>query len=322
MALIRDLREKSGAPISDVKAALVEAQWSIDNAFQALRKKGLAAATKKASRHAAEGLVGIAKGDGAAAVVEINSETDFVARNDQFRHLVGSVAAAALRAEAALPSGNIGELDIESLAAAPTTSGSSVGDAVSDVAGTVRENIKLRRAHRLSCPDGVIASYLHTSPAPGLGRMGALVALQDAQGPIGAEKATRVEELGTKLAMHAVAVKPLFLSRASVSKEALEAEKDVLREQAAKTGKPANIIEKMLQGRLNKYYEENCFLEQKFVMDDSKKVQAVVKELGQELDLDLQLSGFVRLQCGEGLEKSASKDFATEVAETLEQAVA
>lgn len=284
-----------------------------DKAAQELRKKGVAAASKKASRRAAEGLVGIATAPEAAAVVEINSETDFVARNAQFHQLVSSAAAAALRLDG-VPNGDI---PLAALESAAVDGGSSVAEAVAEVAGGVRENIQLRRGLRMAVPDGrsgVIGHYLHGAAAPGLGRIASLVLLESSStGDLGKP----VQELAHKLAMHVVGALPKYLDSGSVPASALDAERALLREQAQRSGKPDAIIAKMVEGRLRKFYEEVCLLEQKFILDDSSTVAQVVAETGKAAGVDLKLTAFARMQVGEGIEDEGKKDFAAEVAETL-----
>ncbi|KAI7839700.1 hypothetical protein COHA_006507 [Chlorella ohadii] len=317
MALIKELRERTGSPIGDVKKCLESCGWDLEAATAELRKRGLAAASKKASRHAAEGLVGVAQGDGAAAVVEINSETDFVARNDQFRSLVSSAAAAALGVTALRP-GSSAELEEAALGAAQLADGSALGDAVANVAGSVRENVRLRRGFRLAAaPGGLIGCYLHQSVAPGLGRIAGLVALESSK-PLAGDAAATAQELAHKLAMQVVGAGPKYLDRSAVPSEALQAEAAVLREQALKSGKPEKIVDKIVAGRLDKFYGEVCLLEQAFIMDSDHKVQDVLKQNSKQLGSDLSISGFVRVQVGEGLEAEA-KDFAAEVAELAGQ---
>ena len=301
LAMIKELRERSGAPVKDVKAALEEGGWDMDLAFQALRKKGLAAAAKKGGRAAEEGLVGIASGPGASALVEINCETDFVARNEKFQSLLTAAAQAVLASEdVSLADSVTHELPAEVASTLKVESGPTISEAVAEVGGTVRENVQFCRAFKLQTDCGVISSYLHTSPAAGLGRIGAMVVLEAADGsPLEGDTADKVQELGKKLAMHVTAVKPLFLDRDSVSPEALEAEKKLLTEQAAASGKPANIIEKMVTGRLSKFYEEFCLVDQKFVMDDSMKVSALLKAAGKDIGKELKLVSFLRAQVGE-----------------------
>ncbi|BDA44109.1 Elongation factor Ts [Coccomyxa sp. Obi] len=292
----------------------MEADWDLEEAYKTLRKKGVAAASKKASRHAAEGLIGIAQKPGIAALVEVNSETDFASRTEHFRNLVTTVASAALTAEAS----EDGSIDSRTLCASTSASGTSVNDVLSECAGSVRENIQLRRAHRLVCPSGVIASYLHASSSPGLGKMGALVALIDKQGSLEGTAAEKAHELGSKLAMHIVAARPLSLDRHSLPSEALEAEKAVQLEQAQKSGKPANIVERMVAGRMHKFYEDSCLLDQKYVLDETRKISQVVADTGKAMGADLHIQSFVRFQCGEGLEKEQS-NFANDVSQALQR---
>lgn len=265
-----------------------------------LRQKGLAAAAKKGGRAAEEGLVGVAESRRAVSLVEINCETDFVARNDKFCRLMGNVAQSVLAADAASIDPHTHQLLPHAAEALKISSGENMLDAVAEVAGTVRENVQFRRAFRLETQGGVLVSYLHTSPAPGLGRIGAVLALEAEDGStLEGEAAEKVASLGKKIAMHIAAVRPLFLDRSSVSKDVLEVEKKLLTEQAAASGKPPAIIEKMVMGRLSKYYEEFCLMEQKFVMDDSLKVAAVVKQAGIELGKSLKVAGYVRAEVGE-----------------------
>jgi len=310
---------------------------NVEKASQELRKKGVAAAVKKASRHAAEGLVGLASNPGAVAIVEINSETDFVARNDQFRNLVSSVAASALRLEHTSEDTADAKIPLTVLAGAAiiergdnTAGAISVSDAVSDVAGSVRENIKLRRGFRLAVPSessGVIGTYLHACVAPGLGRIASAVVIESspAASPStavssspGGSYARDIQDLAHKLAMHVVGALPRYLDASGVPTEDLDAERAVLVEQAARSGKPEAIINKMVEGRLKKFYEEVCLLDQPFIMDDKKKVRDVVAEAGQAAGSELRLTAFTRVQVGEGLEEEGGKiDFASEVEETL-----
>lgn len=327
MALIKQLREQTGAPIADVKSALQQADWDLEQAAQELRKKGLAAASKKASRHAAEGLVGIATNPTSAAIIEINSETDFVARNDQFKRLVSSAAAALLANTSAVASctaSSTQEIPTSVVEATKMSDGpSTLAEAVAEVAGSVRENIKLRRGYHVTVPSGscgTIGSYIHGGIAPGLGRIASLVLLQHKEQLTG-EAARQIQDLAHKLAMHVVGAVPKYLDRSQVPETALEAEKKLLTEQAAQSGKPQNIIEKMVQGRLSKFCEEVCLLEQPFIMDDKKKVQDVVQHAAETDKINgIELVAYLRVQVGEGLEEEEGgrkKDFAAEVAETL-----
>ncbi|MGE5546394.1 MAG: translation elongation factor Ts [Solirubrobacterales bacterium] len=292
-ALVKELREKTGAGMMDCKKALGETAGDLEAAVDWLRKKGLAAAAKKAGRVAAEGLVGVAAEGTKGVVVEVNAETDFVARNEQFQAFVAETAKTALAKGA----------DVETLKGA-------VGDKLTALIATIGENMNLRRATSLSVSDGVVASYIHSSIAPGLGKIGVLVALEST-----GDKA-KLAELGKQIAMHVAAANPLFLDSSSVDQSALEREKAVLTEQAAASGKPANVIEKMVEGRIRKYYEEVCLLEQVFVIDQENKVSKVVENTGKAIGAPVKLTGFARFALGEGIEKE-EKDFAAEVAAQL-----
>jgi elongation factor Ts len=300
-SLVKELREKTGAGMMDCKKALGETAGDIEAAIDWLRKKGLAAAAKKAGRVAAEGLVGVATAGPKGVVVEVNAETDFVARNEQFQAFVAAVGQAALAAGT----------DVETLKkAACPGAGKSVEEQLTALIATVGENMNLRRAAGLEVSQGVVASYMHASAAPGLGKIGVLVALESAGDQ------AKLAELGKQIAMHVAAANPLFLDSSSVDPAALDRERAVLSEQAAASGKPANVIEKMVEGRVRKYYEEVCLLEQVFVIDQESKIAKVVETLGKQLGTPVKLTGFVRLALGEGIEKE-DKDFAAEVAAQL-----
>jgi len=296
-SLVKELRDKTGAGMMDCKKALAETNGDLEGAVDWLRKKGLAAAAKKSGRVAAEGLVAVATSGTAGAVVEVNAETDFVARNDKFQGF------AAKAAEIALTTG-----DVEGLKAAayPGTS-HTVQDELTSLIATIGENMNLRRATKLQVSAGVVASYIHTAIAPGLGKIGVLVALEST-GDV-----AKLTELGKQIAMHVAAARPDALDVADVDVSALEREKNVLADQARASGKPENIIEKMVEGRLRKYYEEVCLLEQTYVIDGETKVRAVVEKVAKELGTPVKLTGFVRYALGEGIEKAES-DFAAEVA--------
>jgi elongation factor Ts len=310
LSLVKKLRDQSGAPISDVKRALEETGWDMELAAQELRKKGLSAASKKASRSATEGLVGLASTDHRAAIVEINSETDFVARNDLFTSTVSKAAQALLccRADAFVDPRS---LDAEELGAIPldASSGSTtLKDAVQEVAGTVRENIKLRRGILLQSAteetSGVVGTYVHAKIAgvPSCGRIAGAVLLEPENGiaQLSAKDVESLRETANRLAMHVVGSVPKYLDKDSVPPEDLEKERKLLVEQASTSGKPANIVEKMVEGRLGKFYGEHCLLEQAFVMDDTQKVSDIVKELGKALDRPVRLGAFARIAAGEG----------------------
>jgi elongation factor Ts len=293
-ALVKDLREKTGAGMMDCKRALTETNGDIEVAIDWLRKKGLAAAAKKSGRIAAEGLVGVASAPNKAAMVEINAETDFVARNETFQAFVEAVAKIALDA---------GE-DLEAIKAAPFPgSGRSVAEELTHLIATIGENISIRRAKVLTVTQGVVASYMHQALKPGLGKIGVLAAIE---GP--GELAT-LETLGRQVGMHVAATRPEALDIDAVDPAALERERAVLTEQARASGKPDNIIEKMVEGRIRKYYEEVVLLEQVWVHDGESRVRAVVKKAG------VTLTGFARFHLGEGIEKP-KEDFAAEVAAT------
>jgi elongation factor Ts len=291
-AMVRELREKTGAGMMDCKKALVEAEGDMEAAIDWLRKKGLSAAAKKSGRVAAEGLVGVASGPNAAAMVEVNAETDFVARNETFQGFVATVAGLAL---------SVGE-DVEALKAAtyPGTSHSTQEELTRMIA-TIGENMTIRRARVLRVPSGVVATYMHGAVKPGLGKIGVLVALE------AANELEALETLGRQIGMHVAATSPEALDVDAVDPAALERERAVLREQAATSGKKPEIVEKMIEGRIRKYYEEVVLLEQVWVHDGESRVREVVQKAGGKL------AGFDRFKLGEGIEK-ASSDFAAEVA--------
>ncbi|MFY8094147.1 MAG: translation elongation factor Ts [Niveispirillum sp.] len=297
-ALVKDLREKSGAGMMDCKKALTEANGDVEAAIDWLRKKGLAAAAKKAGRVAAEGLVGVAANGLSGAAVELNAETDFVARNDAFQTAVATVTKLALDTDGTL----------ESLqAAAYPGNGRTVAEELPTLVATIGENMNLRRVAKLTVSDGVVASYVHSALAPGLGKIGVLVALEST-----GDKAA-LAELGKQIAMHVAAARPEALDVADVSTANLERERAVLVEQARASGKPENIIEKMVEGRVRKYYEEVVLLEQLYVIDGETKIRKVVENAAKAVGAPVALTGFVRFQLGEGIEKEQS-DFAAEVA--------
>ena len=292
-AAVKALREKTGAGMMDCKRALTESGGDPEAAFDWLRKKGLSAAAKKSGRVAAEGLVGVASMLGKAAMVEINAETDFVARNETFQALVAAVAQIALE---------VGD-DVEAIRAAPYPgTGRTVADELTQLVATIGENMHLRRAKVLSVAQGVVATYVHQPLKPGLGKIGVLVAVVD-----GSEQ-DALETLGRQVGMHVAASRPEALDIDGVDPAALEREKAVLTEQARQSGKPENIIEKMVEGRIRKYYEEVVLLEQVWVHDGESRVRAVAKKAGAKL------SGFARFQLGEGVDKPTGGDFASEVA--------
>ncbi|MCX7378306.1 MAG: translation elongation factor Ts [Alphaproteobacteria bacterium] len=290
-ALVKDLRERTGAGMMDCKKALVENGGDMEAAIDWLRKKGLSNAAKKSGRVASEGLVGVASGPQRAAMVEVNAETDFVARNDTFQNFVAEVARVALA---------VGE-DIEAIKAAPYPgTGRNVGEELTHLVATIGENMNIRRACVLTVSEGAVATYMHSAVKPGLGKIGVLAAVQ------GPGEIAVLETLGRQIGMHVAATSPEALDTSAVDPAALEREKAVLTEQARASGKPDNIIEKMVEGRIRKYYEEVVLLEQVWVHDGESRVKAVVKKAGAEL------IGFARFKLGDGIEKAAG-DFAAEV---------
>lgn len=292
-SMVRDLREKTGAGMMDCKKALTEAGGDMETAVDWLRKKGLAAAAKKSGRTAAEGLVGVTSASNKAAMVEVNAETDFVARNEQFQALVEAIAKVALE---------VGE-DVEAIKAAKFPgSDRTVAEEITHLVATIGENMSLRRARVMSVGQGVVATYVHNTLRPGLGKIGVLVAIEGAGSEMDA-----LETLGRQIGMHVAATRPDALDTSGVDPAALERERAVLTEQARASGKPDAIIEKMVTGRIQKYYEEVVLLEQVWVHDGESRVKAVVKKAGVEL------AGFERFTLGEGIEKD-SGDFAAEVA--------
>jgi elongation factor Ts len=292
-AMVRELREKTGAGMMDCKRALTEAAGDMEAAIDWLRKKGLSQAAKKSGRVAAEGLVGVASAPGKAAMVEVNAETDFVARNEAFQRFVETVAKVAL---------DVGD-DVEAIrAAAYPGSGRTVADELTHLVATIGENMTLRRAKVMSLASGVVATYTHNTLRPGLGKIGVLVAVE------GSSELDALETLGRQIGMHVAATGPEALDTSGVDPAALEREKAVLTEQARQSGKPENIIEKMVTGRIQKYYEEVVLLEQVWVHDGESRVKAVVKKAGATL------AGFARFKLGEGVEKENGPDFAAEVA--------
>jgi elongation factor Ts len=300
-ALVKELRESSGAGMMDCKKALTETSGDFEAAVDWLRKKGLAAAAKKAGRVAAEGLVGVVSEGTSGAVVEVNSETDFVARNDGFQNFVSTCATLALSAG--------GDLD-KLMASKYPDSGAALSDQLNTMIATVGENMSIRRTAQFSVENGIVASYVHNQIVPGLGKIGVLVALESTG------DAAQLAALGKQLAMHVAAAHPQALDKDDVDASALDREREVLSEQARASGKPEEIIAKMVEGRLRKYYEEVCLLEQVYVIDGETKVSKVVENAAKDVGAPVKLVGFARFQLGEGIEKEES-DFAAEVAATL-----
>ena len=299
-SMVKELREKTGAGMMDCKQALTENDGDMEKAIDWLRAKGLSKAAKKSSRAAAEGLVGVVTDGTRAALVEVNSETDFVARNEEFQKMVGEIARVALDAKG----------DVEALKAA-TFPGSdkTVEEYVKEMVGKIGENMTVRRTAYLEVPEGAVVAYMHNQAAPGLGKIGVLVALESSG------DAAKLEELGKKLAMHVAAAAPLALTEADIPAEVAERERAVYMEQARESGKPENIIEKMVEGRMKKFFKESVLMSQIFVMDNETPIEKVVKGAESEVGAPVKLAGFVRMQLGEGVEKK-EEDFAAEVAKT------
>jgi elongation factor Ts len=294
-ALVKDLRDKTGAGMMDCKKALTETAGDTEAAVDWLRTKGLAAAAKKSGRVAAEGLVGVVSAPGRAAMVEVNAETDFVARNDNFQAFVAATAKVALE---------VGE-DLDAIKAAPFPgTGRSVAEELTQLIATIGENMNIRRARVLSVGSGVVATYTHNTLKPGLGKIGVLVAIE------GTGEMAALETLGRQVGMHIAASTPESIDIAGVDPAALEREKLVLTEQARASGRPDNIIEKMVEGRIRKFYEEVVLLEQVWVHDGESRVKAVLAKAG------VKLTGFARFKLGEGIDKPQGPDFAAEVAAT------
>lgn len=295
-ALVRELREKSGAGMMDCKKALVESQGNIEEAIDWLRKKGLATAAKKAGRVAAEGLVGVSTSGNVGAIVEVNAETDFVARNDIFQNFVRNVSDIALKNDG----------DSQALKAKKYDAQRTVEEEITHLIATIGENMNFRRVAKLSVPKGVISSYIHNAVVPGLGKIGVLVALESAGDP------TKLNELGKKIAMHIVAASPIALTIGEVDASALERERNVLIEQARASGRPEDIIAKMVEGRIRKFYDEVVLMEQVFVLDGQTKISQVVEQASKDLGTPVKLAGYIKFVLGEGIEKAES-DFAAEV---------
>ncbi len=299
-ALVKELREKTGAGMMDCKKALNECEGELEAAIDWLRKKGLSAAAKKAGRVAAEGLVAVAVAGNKGAVVEVNAETDFVARNETFQNYVTTLAGLVLE--------HGSDLDVVKEKPFPGSE-RNVADELTHLIATIGENMSIRRAQVVEVTNGVVCSYVHNALLPNLGKIGVLVGLETEA------DAGSLNELGRSLSMHAAAAMPQFLSIDKVDGEALERERTVLKEQALAQGKPENIVEKMVDGRIRKYYEEVVFLEQKYVIDGESKVSQAIEITGKALGKPIVLVDFARYQLGEGIEKQES-DFAAEVAAT------
>ncbi|KAI94058.1 elongation factor Ts [Rhodomicrobium udaipurense JA643] len=296
--MVKDLREKTGAGMMDCKTALSESNGDMEAAVDWLRAKGLSKAAKKADRVAAEGLIGVSSEAKSGAVVEVNSETDFVARNPEFQKVVAEVAKLALKAGG----------DVEKLAAAAYPGKTaSVTDHLKELVATIGENISLRRTAALSVTDGVVATYVHNQAAPGLGKIGVLVALESTG------SAEKLAEIGRQIAMHVAATNPLALKDEEVNPEVVERERAIFTEQARESGKPEKVIAQMIEGRIRKFYQEVVLLKQAFVINPDLTVEKAVKEAEKEAGAPITVTGFVRFELGEGI-VTEKGDFAAEVA--------
>jgi elongation factor Ts len=295
-SMVKELRDKTGAGMMDCKAALGESGGDLESAVDWLRKKGLAKAAKKAGRVAAEGLIGVALTANKAIVVEVNSETDFVARNDLFQGLVKIIADVALDAGA----------DVEKILAA-RVGDRTVADAINETIAKVGENMTLRRAAALSVGKGVVASYVHNSVIDGLGRIGVIVALESAG------KVDELKAIGRMVAMHVASANPQAIEASGLDPATVEREKNVLAEKFKAQGKPANVIDKIVESGLKTFYKEVCLLDQGFIFDDKKTVAQALKEAEAKAGSPIKVAGFVRFALGEGIDRP-SGDFGGEVA--------
>jgi elongation factor Ts len=294
--MVRDLRDKTGAGMMDCKQALAESNGDLEAATDWLRKKGISKAAKKAGRVAAEGLVGVAVGGDAGALVEVNSETDFVAKNDQFKEFVKRAAGLALEEGG----------DVEKLLAKPYAGDASVQHTLTELIAKIGENMSVRRAVAIGVNPGVVSAYVHNPASPELGKIGVLVALKST-----ADK-TKLAALGKQIAMHVAAAAPLALTPDHLPKDVLERERAVQADVARQSGKPENVIQKMLEGRMRKFYEETVLLNQTFVIDGETQISKVLEKASKDLGAPVEIAGFVRFQVGEGIEKEDG-DFAGEV---------
>jgi elongation factor Ts len=295
-SMVKELRDQTGAGMMDCKAALNESGGNLEAAVDWLRKKGLSKAAKKAGRVAAEGLIGVAVSGTKGIVVEVNSETDFVARNDLFQGLVKMIANAALTAGS----------DVDKILAAKAGN-ITIADAISDTIAKIGENMTLRRAAGLSVSNGVIGTYVHSSVTDGLGRIGVLVGLESSG------KADELKAFGRMVAMHVASANPQAVDPSGLDPATVAREKDVLAEKFKAQGKPANVIEKIVESGLKTFYKEVCLLEQPFIFDDKKTVAQAVKEAEGQAGGAIKVTGFVRFALGEGIERAAG-DFGSEVA--------
>jgi elongation factor Ts len=296
--MVKNLRDKTGAGMMDCKNALKETGGDAEAATDWLRAKGLAKAAKKAGRTAAEGLIGVASAPQTGAVVEVNSETDFVARNAEFQKVVGEIAGLALKAEG----------DVEKLSAMKMPGKKvSVAEYLTELVATIGENIALRRTAALKVKEGVVATYVHNQATPGMGKIGVLVAVESAGGE------DKLSEIGRQVAMHIAATNPLALKDDEVDPEVVARERAIFTEQAKESGKPEKVIKQMIEGRMKKFFQEVVLLKQAFVIDPDKTVEQAVKDAEKAAGAPIAITGFVRYELGEGI-KTDKGDFAAEVA--------
>ena len=297
LKLVKELRTQTGCGIADCNKALAECGDNLQDAVDYLRKKGLSSAAKKSSRTTSEGLISTIVADNKAAIIEVNAETDFVSKNEKFQNLVENISNIAINFS-----------DLESLKSAKYPDSSSlVEDEIKNQIAVIGENINLRRMECLTITDGLITQYIHNKVKGNMGKLGVLVALESTS-----TNKEKLEELGKQIAMHIAATKPEALNIESISEEKLARETEILKEQARESGKPENIIEKMIQGRVRKYYEEIVLLEQNFVMDDKIKIKDLLKNSSKELGADIKIKDFKLFLLGQGIEKK-EEDFASEV---------
>jgi elongation factor Ts len=290
--MVKELREKTGVGMMDCKSALAETNGDMEAAVDWLRTKGLAKAAKKAGRVAVEGLIAIAGAGNSAAMVELNSETDFVSRNDQFQSLAKAVAEATLATDG----------KVESVLKAPLAGGTTVEAAITDAVATIGENLTLRRTALVSVAKGVVASYVHAAIAPGLGKIGVLVGLKSDADP------AKLMTLGRQIAMHVAAASPLAVDADRIDAETISRERAIFAEQARESGKPEAIIEKMVEGRMRKFFEESTLLKQAFVMDSERTVEAVLADAAKDLGGPATVTEFVAFRLGEGAQREAEAD--------------
>ena len=298
--MVKELRDKTGAGMMDCKAALGETNGDLEAAVDWLRKKGLSKAAKKAGRLAAEGLIGAEVRGDAGALIEINSETDFVARNDQFKEFVRHAVELALEVDG----------DVDRLMAKQTKGGPAVKEAITELVAKIGENLSIRRATAIGVTPGVVASYVHNAVAPDLGKIGVLVALRSTA------DAEKLSALGRQIAMHIAAASPLALTPDQLPADVVAREREVQRELARQSGKPENVIEKMIDGRMRKFYEESVLLEQKYLGPSAEgdvTVGKLVESTAKTLGTQIEVTGFHRFAVGEGIEKGDGGDFANEV---------